>query len=418
MLLGGVGAGSLRDRLRAGDLTCTEVARALLDAAVPDRLRAWETLDPARLLLDAAALDALPSAERDLSPLFGVPVGVKDNFDTVEEPTTYGSPIYAGHRPSGDAAVVRRLRAAGALIAGKMKLAEFAWMHPSDTVNPIDPHRTPGGSSSGSAAAVAAGLVPLATGTQTAGSVIRPASYCGVVGFKPTFGEVPRDGVKLLSPTLDTVGWFARSAADIVLLFDALVGAEPMPVVGSPRLAFAQTSLWDHVEADAQRAIERSVAELPGVESLDPIPGYAELTSAQTTIQLYESAQSLAAELADAPQLLSDELREALERGAKIPAAGYEDAVRSAARLRPAVIERLSRYDAVVTPSATGVPPAGLAFTGDPLFCRAWTLIGAPCLSLPLAWTAAQLPVGVQLVAAPGQDRRLLATALTVTGTT
>ncbi|MDQ6805946.1 MAG: amidase, partial [Actinomycetota bacterium] len=196
MTAGSVSAVALRDRLRSGELTCVAVAEAFLAAVGDDDLRAWAAIDEGVLLERAARLDRLSESERLALPLFGLPVGIKDNFDTLDYPTAYGSPIYAGHRPDRDAGAVRLLRGAGAMIAGKTKLSEFAWMFATDTLNPLDRTRTPGGSSSGSAAAVAAGTIPLATGTQTAGSINRPGSYCGVIAYKPTLGSFPRDGVK------------------------------------------------------------------------------------------------------------------------------------------------------------------------------------------------------------------------------
>jgi Asp-tRNA(Asn)/Glu-tRNA(Gln) amidotransferase A subunit family amidase len=347
-----------------------------------------------------------------------VPVGIKDNFDTSDLPTAYGSPIYAGWQPAADSETVRRLRSDGAMIAGKLKCAEFGWMHPADTVNPLDWQRTPGGSSSGSAAAVAAGTVPLATGTQTAGSINRPASYCGVLGYKPTFGAFPRDGVKLLADSLDTVGLFARSVTDLQLVSDVLVAADPRTSVGldsAPRLALARTPLWSAVEPASQAAIEAAVRAVretgTAMEEVELPGGFEELVDAQTTIQFYESAISLAPELASSGELLSDELRAALIEGTKIPAERHAAAKRATTELAPALIELLERYDGVLTPSATGVPPKGLSFTGDPLFCRVWTLIGAPSISVPLAWTEEPLPAGLQLVGAPGSDGRTLAAA-------
>jgi len=415
------GAVALRDRLRAGEITCVAVAEAFLTATGEDELRAWAAIDRSVLLERAAALDGLGESERAGLPLFGLPVGVKDNFDTVDYPTGYGSPIYAGHRPDRDAGAVGLLRAAGALIAGKTKLSEFAWMFATDTLSPIDRARTPGGSSSGSAAAVAAGTVPIATGTQTAGSINRPASYCGVIGYKPTFGTFPRDGVKLLAHSLDTVGLFARSIADLRLAARALApgdpafGAPPDPVRDAPRLALMRTPNWPRVEPAAQAAIEGvaiTAADAGAhVEEIEAAAGFTELVAAQTTIQWVESASNLAPELADSPELLSDEIRTALRDGAAMPAARYTDAKRAAAELGPQLAALLDGFDGVLTPSASGVPPIGLYFTGDPLFCRVETVIGAPSVSVPLAWTAERLPAGLQLIGAPSSDARTLACA-------
>jgi Asp-tRNA(Asn)/Glu-tRNA(Gln) amidotransferase A subunit family amidase len=421
------GAVALRDRLRAGELTCVAVAEIFLGATGEDKLRAWAAIDQSVLLERAAALDRLSESERATLPLFGVPVGIKDNFDTVDYATTYGSPIYAGHHPDRDAGTVRLLRAAGALIVGKTKLSEFAWMFATDTLNPLDNARTPGGSSSGSAAAVAAGLVPLATGTQTAGSINRPGSYCGVIAYKPTFGSFPRDGVKLLADSLDTVGLFARSVADVRLAARVLApgdlafrttrefGASLGRAGDVPRLALMRTPHWSQVEPAAQVAIEgvASAAAAAGaqVDEIEPAAGFAELVAAQTTIQWVESAANLAPELADSPELLSDEVRAALREGTSMPESRYADAKRAAAELGPELATMLSGYDGVLTPSASGVPPLGLYFTGDPLFCRVETLIGAPSVSVPLAWTAERLPAGLQVIGAPSSDARTLACA-------
>ncbi|HWC86479.1 MAG TPA: amidase [Solirubrobacteraceae bacterium] len=412
------GAVALRERLRAGELTCVAVAEAFLEAVGADELRAWAAIDEGVICKRAAALDGLGERERAALPLYGLPVAVKDNFDTVDYPTAYGSPIYLGHRPQHDAGAVRLLREAGAMIAGKTKLSEFAWMFATDTLNPLDRARTPGGSSSGSAAAVAAGTVPIATGTQTAGSINRPGSYCAVVAYKPTFAFFPRDGVKLLADSLDTVGLFARSIADVRLAAGVLAPAAGWaagPLPAPPRLALMRTPHWSAVEPPARAAIE-GVARAAGeagasVEEIEPPAGFADLVAAQTTIQWAESAKNLAPELTASPELLSDEIRAALREGAAIPPARYAQARRAAAALGPALASVLGGYDGVLTPSASGVPPAGLYFTGDPLFCRVETLIGAPAISLPLAWTAGGLPAGLQLIGAPGRDARTLACA-------
>lgn len=415
---------ALRDRLHAGEVTCVAVAEAFLAAVGEDELRAWAAVAGEVLLERAAALDRVCARERVALPMFGLPVAIKDNFDTAEYPTAHGSPIYAGHRPARDAGAVRLLTAAGAMIAGKTKLSEFAWMFATDTLNPLDRARTPGGSSSGSAAAVGAGTVPIATGTQTAGSINRPASYCGVLGYKPTFGLFPRDGVKLMAPSLDTVGLFARTVADVrlaagVLAGAELAGAEPAPPrdrpTAPPRLALMRTPHWSRVEPAAQGAIEAVARAAAGagarVEDVEPPAGFSELVAAQTTMQWVESAASLAPELRRSPELLSDEIRAALEAGAAMPAARYADAQAAAAEFGPPLVGLLGAYDGVLTPSAAGTPPLGLYFTGDPHFCRVETLIGAPSVSLPLAWTADGLPAGLQLIGAPGSDARTLACA-------
>lgn len=419
MPLTGIGAAELRELLLAGSISVGEVVSGFLAAVGEDPLRAWAAIDPDGLVRQADALDAVAPELRQRMPLYGIPVAVKDNFDTADLPTAYGSPIYAGHRPADDAAAVRALREAGALIAGKTKLAELAWLTPSDTLNPVDPARTPGGSSSGSAAAVAAGLVPLATGSQTAGSINRPASYCGVLGWKPTFGRYSRAGVKLMSVTLDTVGLLTREIADLRLadgVFAVSGGGAGPAWVGAlaPRLAFARTARWDAVEDEAAQAIEawlQSVREAGVVIDSVELPGYARLAEAQELIQRVEAVPALAAELRDHAAELSAPLRAMLVDGAAIPDVRAAAARALVSELAPALVAALRPFDAVLTPSATGVAPLGLKSTGDSLFCRVWTLIGAPSLSVPLVRGACDLPVGLQLVGAPGADADVLAAA-------
>ncbi len=382
-------------------------ALAFLDRVGDDSLRAWVALDGDRLIAQARALDALPPEAKAALPLFGELVGIKDNMDTADLPTRYGSPIYASHQPAGDAALVAELRAAGALVAGKTACTEFAWMTPvaPATENPVAPGRTPGGSSSGSAAAVAAGQVRLATGTQTAGSINRPASYCAVVGFKPTFGLLPTAGVKPLSPVLDTVGFLAASVADVRRALRRQPLYRPSEAGG---LALLRTPDWELVAPEARTAIE-AVADRLGATAVQAPAGYEELRDAQRTIQVYDSARSLAPEFQHHPERLSNELRAALAEGAAMNPGQRAAADHDLRRYGPALVQWLRGYDAVLTPSADGPPPAGLEFTGDPRFNRVWTLIGAPCLSLPLAFTATGLPAPLQLVSAPGSDDRLLA---------
>lgn len=261
------------------------------------------------------------------------------------------------------------------------------------------------------------GVVPLATGTQTAGSINRPASYCGVLGYKPSFGVVDRAGVKQMSESLDTVGLLGRELEDLRLGAVAL-GVESLsgvsPGVQPPRLAFARTELWSEVEPEARVTIEEWVEGARGrgmAVGEVQLPGYARLAEAQETIQDYETARSLAPEFRDHRSELSSTLRDVIERGLDMAEHEYRGARAVAAELGGGLVSRLAEYDALLTPSTTGVPPVGIESTGDPLFCRVWTLLGAPSLSVPLVWTASGLPVGVQLVAAPGEDRRLFEAA-------
>jgi Asp-tRNA(Asn)/Glu-tRNA(Gln) amidotransferase A subunit family amidase len=414
--------------LRGREMTVTSVAESLAQRLALDPHHAWAAVDPEYLMAQARTLDGLGDEVRRAMPLFGVPVGIKDAFDTSGLPTAYGSPIYDGHRPRRDAEVVRRLSTAGAMVAGKTRCAEFSWMTAPETVNPLDPRRTPGGSSSGSAASVAAGEVPLATGTQTAGSVIRPGSYCGVLGFKPTFGTFPRAGALPMSSTLDTVGVFARELADLILVSEALWGVDPqevtirsaIPLLGAagertPRLAFSRTPFWQEIEPEARSAIDEALArarelgvELEGVELGEE---FRELTEAQRTIQWVEGAAALREELEHRPERLSPALQQALREGRQISEESYEAALTAARRSSGPLRQMLAGFDGVLVPSALGAPPEGLAFTGDPLFCRAFTLAGVPCVSLPLARTTSGLPAGLQLVGGPRRDRRLLGAA-------
>jgi Asp-tRNA(Asn)/Glu-tRNA(Gln) amidotransferase A subunit family amidase len=416
-------------RLHAGELSCAEALEPFL-SRIADRepeLRAWVTVGAELARERARALDALPAAQRLRLPLFGLPVGIKDIFDTATLPTSYGSEIYRDHRPARDATMVAQLRDAGAVVVGKTATAELACMHPSQTRNPLDPERTPGGSSGGSAAAVAASMVPIATGTQTAGSIIRPASYCAVVGYKPSFGLLSRDGAFPLCASLDTVGLFGQHPEDVRAVTAALAaGAQPttrasLPgelAAGArdanwrPRIGFVRAA-WDRLEPQARDAfdvlladIERLGAELEELALADELD---QLSRAQETVQRFETAHALAPEAArtQSPRL-SDELREYVEAARAIPVADYFAARRLADERRWRWQERLAEIDALLAPAALGPPPEGLEYTGDPWPCRAWTLLGVPCVAAPLAWTPAGLPIGVQLIGSLQRDAGVL----------
>jgi Asp-tRNA(Asn)/Glu-tRNA(Gln) amidotransferase A subunit family amidase len=429
------GAADIVALIRERELSCVDVAAAAniairkLDG--PIHAFACEAGDQA--IERAYELDRLPPESAAHLPLIGVPVAVKDVFDTAELPTEYGSPIYRGHRPRSDAALVSLLRAAGALIIGKTKASEFAWMHPSDTRNPLDLERTPGGSSSGSAAAVAARMVPLATGTQTAGSIVRPASYCGVLGFKPTFGVLPLAGVLPTSATLDTAGLFARSIDDLELALEA-VSAAPAGMASArasrsldgaggpsgaealtaPRIGFARMA-WERLEAAARNAIDgyldAAAAAGAVVEDLQPPFAFEPLIDAQRTIQQTETAWALGREADWHGELVSEELRNYIAEGRAVAREDYLAARRVADEQRWRWQERVTGLDAVLAPSTLGVPPLGLHSTGDSLLCRPFTLLGGPALALPGAWTPDGLPVGLQLVGAVHDDRRVLRVA-------
>ncbi len=397
-------------------------------AAVESEVQAFAHLDPEHALAQARALDRHKSEGYSIGPLHGVPVGIKDIFDTADYPTECGSPIFAGRRPAADATAVRKLREAGAVIIGKTVSTEFAYFHPGKTRNPRDLKRTPGGSSSGSAAAVAAGMVPLAIGSQTNGSMIRPAAFCGVFGIKPSHGLISRAGALTLSGALDHVGAFARSIEDLALILDVLVGQDPAdpgsrPCASPgfrvraaeappipPSFALVRTPMWEKADADTRSAIEDLAKEL-GAREVDLPDEYRAAWEAQRIIMATDMAHNLGA-FVDKGGEFSKAFRDLIAEGRKVTAVQYLAAVRDARRYADGlsgIFEQLA--DAIITPSAKGAAPQGLGATGDPVFCSLWTLTGLPSLNLPLLESAEGLPIGVQLVGAPGRDERLLRTA-------
>ncbi|MCW5774595.1 MAG: amidase, partial [Rhodospirillaceae bacterium] len=388
---------------------------------------AWAHLDRAHALAQAAAADAAHKAGKAEGPLHGVPVGIKDIFDTADMPTENGCALQRGRAPRHDAAAVALLREAGAVILGKTVTTELAYYAPGKTANPHDPSRTPGGSSSGSAAAVAAGMVPLAIGSQTNGSTIRPASFCGVFGYKPSHGLISRHGALRLSRRLDHVGLFARKIEDLALLGEALmrfderdpdmrpmapppllrIALEEPPV--EPRLAFVATPAWDQAEPVLEAAFAELAEALEGV--VDPVAlpaGFAEAWPAHRAIMEADMAHNLRAVEARGDEGLSEVMRETLARGRAVSARDYLAAL----DLVPALVEELDElfaaYDAVLTPAAPGPAPLGREATGNPVFCTLWTLCGTPAVSVPLLSDENGLPIGVQLVGRPGDDARLL----------
>jgi Asp-tRNA(Asn)/Glu-tRNA(Gln) amidotransferase A subunit family amidase len=378
------------------------------------RIRAFARYDAEPgLLLDAALV-----VTGATGPLLRVPVGVKDIFDTAGGPTERGSALYAGRIGERDADVVRNLRAAGAVIIGKTITAELAFYHPGPTRNPWDLSRTPGGSSMGSAAAVAAGVVPMAVGSQTNGSVIRPAAFCGVVGFKPTAGRLSREGVFEFSKTLDNVGGFARSVHDVAALTAAMAG-EPVERwwsedTATPKLAALRTSEWDRAEDAARERFQADVDRLAAsggpVEWPVPPTGLDQGPAILRTIMLFEAARALAKDLRGREELVSETARQHLAEGAAISDETYRSALRERDRLIAAFASWAAKYDAVLTPPAMGEAPTADT-TGDPRFCSRWSLVGAPAIVIPSGLGPHRLPLGLQLVAGPGDDRRLLAAA-------
>ena len=374
--------------LAARELSSEELVSSCLEriAAREPELRAWAWLDEEAALEQARSRDA----ESARGPLHGLPVGVKDVIDTAGMPTEYGSPIYAGHRPERDADCVAWLREAGAVVLGKTVTTEFATYEPPPTVNPLDPARTPGGSSSGSAAAVGAGMVPLAYGTQTAGSVIRPASFCGVAGFKPAHGWRSTDGIKRLSARLDTLGLLARSVGDA-----ALLGGFDVPS-GEGRVAFCRTPWWDSLEDGA--VLEEAAGRL-GAEEVELPAEFAGLPAAQETVMAFDVARNLEPEWRDHRDELSGAMRDYIERGRTVSAEDAEAGAAVRDRCAAMLPDVFAGFDALMVPAALGEAPLRVdGHTGDPLLCRAWTFLGVPALSVPGLVGPAGMPIGVQLV--------------------
>ena len=425
-------AGDAARAIRDGAFSSEELVAACLARVreVDRNVEAWAFLDPEYALQQARALDQHRSEGGSLGPLHGVPVGIKDIIDTVDMPTECGTVLHAGRTPARDATVVTMLRAAGAVIMGKTVTTECATYTPGKTRNPHNPEYTPGGSSSGSAAAVAAGMVPLALGSQTNGSVIRPAAFCGVYGFKPTHGLITRHGVLKLSRALDHVGVFARTLEDIALACELLVGGDerdpdtrpraripfrdiaaaepPLP----PMLAFIKTPLWERTDEETQEAFAELTQAVDGrvVEVDLPASSLAALDLHRTIMEA-EMAASLAAEYDLGRDRLSESLRAQLERGRTLTAFEYQEALARIPLLNDGFTELFERCDAILTPAAAGTAPRGLESTGDPSFCTLWTLCGMPAITLPLMRGSNGLPLGVQLVGPRDGDARLLRTA-------
>jgi Asp-tRNA(Asn)/Glu-tRNA(Gln) amidotransferase A subunit family amidase len=354
-------------------------------------------------------------------PLRGLPVALKDIFDTADMPTEYGSPIYAGHRPKADASLVALIRRNGGTLLGKTVTTEFAHLDPGKTRNPRNLAHTPGGSSSGSAAGVAAGFFPIATGTQTGGSVIRPASFCGVAGFKPSYRLLPSVGMKCVSWHLDTAGLFAASVADVAFAA-AAISDRDLRVDGrkpsSPRIGVLRDQPWAPASDDMKAAIDNiaraASAANARVRDIKLAPVLASAFRAHATIQAYEAARSLASEYERFKDKLAKGVLELVESGFAIRADAYDDARHTASQARRALSDLMADVDVILSPSAPGPPPKGLGSTGSSTFNRLWTLMGTPCVSVPGLADADDLPLGVQVIGRFGGDRATLEAALFV----
>ena len=419
-------------RIRRGEITSEDLVRACLDriAQVDDNIEAWAHLNPDYALNQARRLDTQRQAGGPVGPLHGIPVGVKDICDTESLPTENGTVLDSGRQPMENCRVVSLLEEAGAVIMGKTVSTELAVFGPGKTRNPHNPKHTPGGSSSGSAAAVASHMVPLAIGTQTNGSVIRPASFCGVVGFKPTHGLIPRTGILAQSRWLDTVGVFARSVEDAATIAELLVAYDPgdadttrraRPALSEtameepplpPILAFAKTSVWDRADAETRDAFDELVEFLGETcDQLDLPEPFEHAVDLHGTIMKPDLAKSFAGYYERGKDKLTDILKGMIEDGQKVTAVAYNKAVERREFLNDGLDGVFDRYDAIVTPATAGEAPAGLGSTGSPVFNSLWTYCGTPAITLPLMAGPNGLPLGVQLVGRRGDDARLLRTA-------
>ena len=423
--------------IREGRTTAEDLVRGCLARIAADepRVQAWAFVDEQRALDQARNVDRVRREGHAMGPLHGLPVGIKDIIDTADMPTEDGTVLNAGRRPEYDATVVERLRSAGAIILGKTVTTELATYAAGKTRNPHNPEHTPGGSSSGSAAAVAALMVPVAIGTQTNGSVIRPAAYCGVYGYKPTFGLVPRDGILKQSRPLDHVGFFARSVEDLAIIAEPLIGYDendpdtrpiarpnlrevamqepPLP----PVFAFTKTPNWDDAEEQTRLAFDE-VAQALGEQSRPfNVPSlFGDAWEWLRTIMEADLARNYREFYERGRDRLSESLRGQIERGRQVTAVDYNDAVDRIKATSEAFDEVFDRCDVLLTAATAGPAPRGLESTGSPAFCTLWTFAGMPAVTLPLLRAENGMPMGIQLVGRRGDDARLLRTARWLAG--
>jgi len=436
-----LGVAEAAQKIRDGLISSEELVTACLAQIerLDDRVEAWAFLDPDLALKQAKKADSAMKAGMALGSLHGVPVGIKDIIDTKDMPTEDGTILHQGRRPQYDATVVAKLREVGAVIMGKTVTTELAVFSPGKTKNPHDLSRTPGGSSSGSAAAVAAGMIPAAIGTQTNGSMIRPASFCGVYGYKPTFGLISRHLVLQQSRPLDQIGVYARSIEDAALIAESIIGydrmdpdtrlqakpelfltqAQPPPV--DPFLAFVKSPVWDQAAEDTKAAFNEVVAELGEYAEPCDLDGLInDVHDMHRLVMEADLARSFEREYVNGKEQLSDILCEMIESGQTVTAVDYNNAVARMTEFYRLFDKLFAEHDAIITPAAPGEAPVGLDSTGSPAFCTIWTYFGMPAVNLPLLQGEQGMPLGVQLVGARGDDARLLRTARwlveTVTG--
>jgi Asp-tRNA(Asn)/Glu-tRNA(Gln) amidotransferase A subunit family amidase len=398
----------------------TEVLLARI-ASLDESIQTWQWLKPEEAIKAARLSDRHLQTGGRPGPLQGVPIGVKDIFATAGVPTEMGSPAYAGHIPDTSALVIQRLEARGAFVMGKTVTTECAFLSPGKTRNPWNPLHTPGGSSSGSAAAVAAGFIPAALGTQTNGSVIRPAAFCGVVGFKPTQGLIPIEGALTFSHTLDQPGLFTRHVEDAAWLAAALSDEEKAfsptlsPRSTPPRLAAVKSPAWEQAGDDAKRNFRQNIEMLRtggvNVEECELPEIFSLAHKAIRTIMAAEAAFNLDELFSKQAPLLSATLRDFISEGKTVGAVTYLQALKLRLRLQSELERFFSPYDAVITPPTAGEAPATLEQTGNPAFCSIWSLCGVPAITIPVGFGPRGLPLGLQIVGAQGKDRPLLSTA-------
>ncbi len=419
------------DHICTGKLKAYELVQHHLSVIndTDKKIGAWASLDENYALSQAQELDSIRMSGRPVGALHGIPVGIKDIFDTCDLPTERGSSLCQGRAPTQDSAVVEKLKEAGAVIMGKTVTTEFAFMHPSDTRNPHNAEHSPGGSSSGSAASVAAGHVGLAIGSQTNGSVVRPASFCGVYGFKPSRGLISRYGALETSNTLDQVGFFARDVGDIALLADALTGYDradsatnllPKPAMLSsylseapvpPTLAWFDMPYANQYASDASAGFEELLDVLGATVERIPTPqSFAALIPCHKIIHEYEIVRCLQSEIGNELSGISETIAPTLAAARNISDAQYQEALEIRAAADDWFVQFFNDYDAILTPSALGEAPKFSDGTGNPVCCTIWTLCGLPCINLPLLTGDNDLPIGVQLVGALNEDDRLLRT--------
>ena len=433
MSLNELSATQAADKISKGEITSEELVRACLERIeqIDGEIEAWEYLNHDYALDQARKLDSIRQEGGPIGVLHGIPVGIKDIIDTAHVPTEMGTPIHAGRVPLKDAWVVSRLRQAGAVIMGKTVTTELATYAPGKTKNPHDPNRTPGGSSSGSAAAVASHMIPAALGSQTNGSIIRPAAFCGVFGFKPSYGIIPRTGVLKQSYPLDQLGVIARSIDDVALLTQVLAGYDDMdsattphratPLLLSvaveeppipPKIGFVKTPVWDRADEMCQDA-HQELCETLGeeIEEIELSPAFSHVLDHHKIVMEADIAYNYENEYEAGKNLLSDSLRGQIERGRDYSAVAYHQAVAQQSNMDVVLTELFNVYDALLTPSVPGEAPIGLDSTGDPSFCTIWTFCGVPALNIPLFQGENGMPVGTQLVGAKNDDARLLRTA-------